>query len=71
MKTIYKTIICIAALGAGAGICRADEPSEAVTDTVCSLDECKRMAIATMDAPRGFYKIFSAGFGRGLMVQDP
>lgn len=47
MKTIYKTIICIAALGAGAGICRADEPSEAVTtDTVCSLDECKRMAIA-------------------------
>ncbi len=46
MKTIYKTIICIAALGAGAGISRADEPSEAVTDTVCSLDECKRMAIA-------------------------
>lgn len=46
MKTIYKTIICIAALGAGAGICRADESSEAVTDTVCSLDECKRMAVA-------------------------
>lgn len=46
MKTIYKTIICIAALGAGAGIGRAAEPSEAVTDTVCSLDECKRMAVA-------------------------
>ena len=45
MKTIYKTIICIAALGAGAGIGRAAEPSEAVTDTVCSLDECKRMAV--------------------------
>lgn len=46
MKTIYKTIICIAALGAGSGICRAAEPSEAVNDTVCSLDECKRMAVA-------------------------
>ena len=46
MKKIYKTIICIAALGAGAGIGRAAEPSEAVTDTVCSLDECKRMAVA-------------------------
>lgn len=46
MKTIYKTIICIAALGAGAGIGRAAEPSDAVTDTVCSLDECKRMAVA-------------------------
>lgn len=46
MKTIYKTIICIAALGAGAGIGWAAEPSEAVTDTVYSLDECKRMAVA-------------------------
>lgn len=46
MKTIYKTIICIAALGAGTGICHAHEPSTATTDTVCTLDECKQMAVA-------------------------
>lgn len=46
MKTIYKTIICIAALGAGTGICHAQEPSNVTTDTVCTLDECKQMAVA-------------------------
>lgn len=46
MKTIYKTIICIAAFGAGTGICHAHEPSTATTDTVCTLDECKQMAVA-------------------------
>lgn len=46
MKTIYKTIIYIAAFGAGTGICHAHEPSTATTDTVCTLDECKQMAVA-------------------------
>lgn len=46
MKTIYKTIICIAAFGTGTGICLAHVPSTATTDTVCTLDECKQMAVA-------------------------
>lgn len=46
MKTIYKTIICIAVLGAGTGICHADAQSTATVDTVCTLDECKHMAVA-------------------------
>ncbi len=46
MKMIYKTIICIAAFGTGTGICLAHVPSTATTDTVCTLDECKQMAVA-------------------------